>query len=46
MSHATTAPSIYGLVAEFDTPTELVKGLQGGVRRGLSRDGRVQSISD
>ena len=36
MSHAVTVPSIYGLLAEFDTPTELV---QGRLRRRLPRDG-------
>ena len=34
MSHAVTAPSIYGLVAEFDTPTELVNACKAAYAEG------------
>ena len=34
MSHAVTAPSIYGLVAEFETPTDLVKACKAAYAEG------------
>ena len=34
MNHATTAPSIYGLVAEFGTPTDLVKACKAAYAEG------------
>ena len=34
MSHAATAPSIYGLMAEFETPTELVKACKAAYAEG------------
>ena len=34
MSHAMTAPSTYGLVAEFDTPTELVNACKAAYAEG------------
>ena len=34
MCHATTAPSIYGLVAEFETPTDLVKACKAAYAEG------------
>ena len=34
MSHAITAPSIYGLVAEFETPTELVNACKAAYAEG------------
>ena len=34
MSHAMTAPSIYGLVAEFETPTDLVKACKAAYAEG------------
>ena len=34
MNHATTAPSIYGLVAEFETPTDLVKACKAAYAEG------------
>ena len=34
MSHAVTVPSIYGLLAEFDTPTELVNACKAAYAEG------------
>lgn len=34
MSHAATAPSIYGLMAEFETPTELVNACKAAYAEG------------
>ena len=34
MSHTITAPSIYGLVAEFETPTELVNACKAAYAEG------------
>jgi ActD protein len=34
MSHATTAPSIYGLLAEFETPGELVNACKAAYAEG------------
>ncbi|HVP55006.1 MAG TPA: DUF3341 domain-containing protein [Candidatus Eisenbacteria bacterium] len=34
MSHAVTVPSIYGLMAEFETPTDLVKACQAAYAEG------------
>ena len=34
MSHAATAPSIYGLMAEFETPTELVEACKAAYSAG------------
>ena len=34
MSHAMTAPSLYGLVAEFDTPTDLVNACKAAYAEG------------
>ena len=34
MSHSITAPSIYGLVAEFETPTELVNACKAAYAEG------------
>ena len=34
MSHAITAPSTYGLVAEFDTPTDLVNACKAAYAEG------------
>ena len=34
MSHAVTVPSIYGLVAEFETPTDLVNACKAAYAEG------------
>ncbi len=37
MSHAQLAPPIYGLLAEFDTPTELVHAAEATYRAGYRK---------
>ena len=43
---ARSAPTIYGLMAEFDDPTALVAAARPRARRGLPAHGRVLAVPD